>query len=121
MGHNYSGDVEKMRAITSRGAYIEFDALAWGPNSMSPETVGKLTDSIVSLINGGLTDRILLAQDICTQPQLKKNGGGGYAYIQNHVVPALKARGVSDAVIHRITVENPTRVLTFVAPQARKV
>ncbi|MCC7461255.1 MAG: TatD family hydrolase [Gammaproteobacteria bacterium] len=117
MGHTFSGDVERMQAITRRGAYIEFDALAWGPESLKPESVDKLAQNILNLINGGLTDRILIAQDICTQPQLKKNGGGGYAYIADYVVPALKARGVSDATIRRITVENPRRVLTFVAPQ----
>ena len=118
MGHNFSGDVEKMKAITRRGAYIEFDALAWGPDSMKPETVDKLAQSIVNLINGGLTDRILIAQDICTQPQLKKNGGGGFAYIANYVLPALKAKGVAEETIRTIMIENPRRVLTFVAPQA---
>lgn len=42
---------------------------------------------------------------------------GGYAYIANYVVPALKAKGVSDETIRKITVDNPRRVLTFVAPQ----
>ena len=47
----------------------------------------------------------------------KKNGGGGFVFTSNLVVPALKALGVSDEVIRRIMVENPRRVLTFVAPQ----
>lgn len=118
MGHNFSGEVDKMKAITSRGAYIEFDALAWGPDSMKTETVDKLAQSIVNLINGGLTDRILIAQDICTQPQLKKNGGGGFAYIANYVLPALQAKGVSEETIRKIMVDNPRRALTFAAPQA---
>lgn len=116
MGHNYSGDVEQMRAITSRGAYIEFDALAWGPDSMSTETVDKLATDIARLIEGGLTDRILIAHDICTQPQLAKNGGG-FAYISRYVLPALRRKGVSEEAIHRIMVENPARVLTFVTPR----
>jgi phosphotriesterase-related protein len=74
-------------------------------------------EQIKSLIDGGLTNRILVAHDVCTQPQLKKNGGGGFVFTSNLVVPALKALGVSDEVIRRIMIENPRRVLTFVAPQ----
>lgn len=58
-----------------------------------------------------------MAHDVCTPQQLKKNSGGGFAYISTMVVPALKRIGVSDDTIRRILVDNPRRALTFVAPQ----
>jgi len=117
MGHNGSGNVEVMKRITDRGAYIEFDFLGFGTETITAEATEKLAQNIVNLINGGLTDRILIAHDICTQRQLKKNGGGGFGYISNLVVPALKAKGVSDETIRKIMVDNPCRVLMFVAPK----
>ena len=51
------------------------------------------------------------------QGEPKKNGGGGFAYVSNYILPALKAKGVSDETIRKIMVDNPRRVLTFVAPQ----
>lgn len=117
MGHNSSGNVEQMKRITDRGAYIEFDFMGFGAQAVTAEATGKLAQNIVNLVNGGLTDRILVGHDVCTQPQLKKNGGGGFGYISNSLIPALKAKGVSDETIHKIMVENPRRVLTFVAPR----
>ena len=117
MGHNGLGDVALMKRITDRGAYIEFDFMGFGAQAVTPEATAKLAQNITTLVNGGLTDRILVGHDICTQPQLKKNGGGGFGYISNSLIPALKAQGVSDETIHKILVDNPRRVLTFVAPQ----
>jgi len=117
MGHNGTGDVEQMKRITGRGAYIEFDFMGFGPQAVTPEATAKLAQSIATLVNAGLTDRILVGHDVCTQMQLKKNGGGGFGYISNQLIPALRVKGVSDEAINRIMVENPRRVLTFVAPR----
>ena len=117
MGHNGVGNVELMKRITDRGAYIEFDFMGMGPQSVTPQATEKLAQNIATLVNGGLTERILVGHDVCTQLQLKKNGGGGFGYISNSLIPALKAKGVSDAAIQKIMVENPRRVLTFVAPR----
>lgn len=122
MSHTGRGDLAAMKRYTDRGAYIEFDYIGTAPRTDTSQTLAqgaeRLARNIKTLIDGGLEDRILVAHDICTQPQLKKNGGGGFAYISTQVVPALKALGVSDATIRKILVENPQRVLTFVAPQA---
>jgi phosphotriesterase-related protein len=122
MGHNGSGDVAVMKRITDRGAYIEFDYIGDAPPTPDDgaglrQLAERRAQQIKSLIDGGLTDRILVAHDVCTQPQLKKNGGGGFVFTSNLVVPALKALGVSDEVIRKIMIDNPRRVLTFVAPQ----
>ncbi|MCC7461249.1 MAG: TatD family hydrolase [Gammaproteobacteria bacterium] len=117
MGHNGTGDVAQMKRITERGAYIEFDFMGFGAQGVTPAATEHIAQSIATLVNAGLTDRILVGQDVCTQMQLKKNGGGGFAYISDQLLPALKAKGVSDEAIRRIMVDNPRRVLTFVAPR----
>jgi phosphotriesterase-related protein len=76
-----------------------------------------MIDSLVAMIKAGYASQIMIAHDICTQTQLKINGGGGYTYINDVIIPGLKAQGVSDATIHQIMYENPARVLAFVAPQ----
>ncbi len=118
MGHNGTGDVAQMKRITDRGAYVEFDFLGFGAQAVTPEATEKLAQSIANLVKGGLTDRILVGHDVCTQAQLEKNGGGGFGYLSRSVIPALRAKGVSEADIHRIMVENPRRVLTFAAPRS---
>jgi phosphotriesterase-related protein len=117
MGHNGTGDVEQMKRITDRGAYIEFDFMGFGAQGVTPEATERVAQGIATLVKAGLTDRILVGHDVCTQLQLKKNGGGGFGYISNALLPAVRAKGVSDEAIHKIMVENPRRVLTFAAPQ----
>lgn len=122
MGHTGTGNVQAMRRFTDRGAYVEFDFMGQAPGSMGSsgsleESAERIATQVKTLIDAGLTDRILLAHDVCIQGQLTRNGGGGFAYISNHVLPALAAKGVDEATIRTIMVENPRRVLTFVAPQ----
>lgn len=122
MGHVGSGDVAAMKRYTDRGAYVEFDYTGGIPgakldsNSLAAAAEAR-AQSVKNLIDAGLTDRILLAQDVCTKAQLYRNGGGGFVFTSNLLIPALKAKGVSDEIIQRIMVENPRRVLTFAAPQ----
>jgi phosphotriesterase-related protein len=122
MGHTGTGNVAAMKRYTDRGAYVEFDFMGQAPGAMGSsgpldQAADRIATNIKALIDAGLTDRILVAQDVCIQGQLKKNGGGGFAYVSTMVMPALKAKGVSDETIRTIMVDNPRRVLTFVAPR----
>jgi phosphotriesterase-related protein len=70
------------------------------------------------MIKAGYLDRILLSQDVCTKIQLQAYGGAGFTFIQEQFIPYLKRLGVTDAQIRTITVDNPRRALTMVAPGA---
>lgn len=122
MGHTGTGDVAAMRRYTDRGAYIEFDFMGQAPGTMGSRgslavAAGRIAANIKALIDAGLTGHILVSHDVCIPGQLTKNGGGGFTYIPNQVVPALKSLGVSDDTIQQILVDNPRRLLTFVAPE----
>lgn len=122
MAHTGRGDVAAMKRFTDRGAYVEFDFMGQAPGTMGADgsleqSAERIAAAIKTLIDAGLTERILVSHDVCIPGQLKKNGGGGFTFVPTMVVPALKARGVSDAAIRSILVENPRRVLTFAAPQ----
>jgi predicted metal-dependent phosphotriesterase family hydrolase len=43
--------------------------------------------------------------------QLEACGSAGYSYVQETFLPRLRERGVSDAVLTAITVDDPRRVL----------
>jgi phosphotriesterase-related protein len=113
-----SRDPIYLKRVLERGVYVEYDYLgqAAGPNG-SAERDERLVQNIAGMIKAGYARQLLVSHDICTKPQLKKNGGGGYTYVANVVLPGLKRTGVSDEDILTIMVENPRRVLTFMAPQ----
>lgn len=111
-----SSDAAVQALVFQRGAFVEWDYFGQAP--LPKEMDVKRIDNIYAAIQAGHASQIMLSHDICSQAQLKVNGGGGYTYINDVILPGLKAKGVSDAIIHEIMVENPKRVLTFVAPQA---
>lgn len=115
MSHTGGTSLKEMDAIFKRGAYVEWDYMGSAP--LTKAKADKIIDSIAAQIKAGHASQIVLSHDMCTQAQLKVNGGGGYTYINDVILPGLKAKGVSEATIHEITVENPARVLTFVAPR----
>ena len=114
MGHMANRPMEYLRQLFERGVYVEFDYLAQAP--ITPEKNEQLVQRIADVIDAGFADQLLVSHDICTDPQLKVNGGGGYAYISTVVLPRLREKGYSDDTVDRILVDNPRRVLTFVEP-----
>lgn len=123
VGHSnpLAADLAFMEQLLARGVYIQFDTLGRPPTLRSAVTDTDVGHGIVSLIEAGHVDRILLAQDVCTKLQLKSYGGTGFSFIQEQFIPYLKQLGVTDAQVHTIMVENPRRVLTFAEPGSAEV
>lgn len=112
-----TGDTLKnLEAIFKFGGYVEWDYMGQAP--LSEKADQQLVEGIYAMIQAGYAKQILLSHDICTQAQLTVNGGGGYTYINDRIIPGLKAKGVSDEVLHMIMHDNPQRALTFGAPAA---
>ena len=124
VGHSnpLASDLAFMEQLLARGVYIQFDTLGRQPTLSYPVvTDTDVGHGIVSLIEAGHVDRILLAQDVCTKLQLKAYGGTGFSFIQEQFIPYLKQLGVTDAQLHTIMVDNPRRVLTFAEPGSAEV
>ena len=97
-----------------QGAYVEFDAIGWDWQSQLA-----LADYTLSLIEAGYADRILLSHDAGwydpSQPDGQPEGQRiqGFTTLVDEFIPSLKERGVSDELIHLITVVNPARAFAF--------
>lgn len=115
MSHTGGRDVNTMDTIFKRGAYVEWDFMGQAP--LPKKSDEQRIESIYAMIQAGHASQMILSHDICIAPQLKENGGGGYTYIHDIILPGLKAKGVSDDVIKTIMEDNPRRVLSFVVPQ----
>ena len=123
VGHSnpLASDLAFMERLLARGVYIQFDTLGRQPTVRRSVNDTDVAHGIVSLIDAGHVDRILLSQDVCTKLQLKAYGGTGFSFIQEQFIPYLKRLGVTDAQLQTIMVENPKRVLTFAAPGSAEV
>lgn len=114
IGHSDSYPVlDHWLAIVERGASIECDFLGMSFTPMERRGEPRVVELILRLLERGFGDRILLSQDVCDNSQLTFYGGNGYTYLQETFLPRLRERGVSQAEIDRITVENPRRILSI--------
>ena len=132
MGHsdNIADDLPLMKELLERGVYIEFDllgklgvplayrptTLVAGPGARNHSVDAVVAEGIVNLVEAGYEDRILLSHDVFPRLQLKSYGGTGYSFILEKFLPHLRTMGVSEEQVNKFAVENPKRVLAFVAP-----
>jgi phosphotriesterase-related protein len=100
-------------AIVERGASIECDFLGMAFTPMERKGEPRVIDLILEMLARGYGDRVLLSQDVCDNSQLVFYGGNGYAYLAEHFLPRLRERGVGEAEVRTLTVENPRRILTI--------
>jgi phosphotriesterase-related protein len=93
-----------------QGVYVEFDAIGAGWASQSD-----MLDFTLALLEAGHAEQILLSHDAGwydpSQPDGQPEDGGirGYTALTADFLPALRARGVTDELLHLLTVTNPAR------------
>jgi phosphotriesterase-related protein len=68
-------------------------------------------DALTALIGRGLAHRLVLGQSVWMKIQLRRHGGYGYGHLMRTIVPALRARGVAEAQLQQMLVDNPRRLL----------
>lgn len=99
--------------VAAMGAYVEFDSI--GQPDADPEV---LANGVISMIDAGLGDRVLLSHDAgWFQPG---NPGGapqggirGFTALTDQFIPLLREKGVDDDTIKQLTDENPQRAFAM--------
>jgi len=102
---------EVLKAVCKRGAWVGFDRQG-GPSDSAQ------VPALLALLEAGYADNLLFSSDFSFAPDLKRNGGPGYAKTVTVFAPKLREAGVPDRTLHSILVDNPRRFLAFV-PKTR--
>jgi len=95
-------DPSKYDEAAKRGAWISLDGV-------SPESIAMHADRVVQLRDKGFLHQVLVSQDAGWYSVGEPDGGKfrPYDMVFTEFVPALKARGFSEAEIDQIFVKNP--------------
>lgn len=104
------------RQVLERGATIGFDSFGcdvyFGRLWKSPSDEEKIRGLLMDL-EMGYEDQLVLGHDISLKCQLKRFGGLGYDHILRRICPTLRNHhGLDQAVIDKLLVANPRRLLT---------
>jgi phosphotriesterase-related protein len=88
-----------------RGAWVEFDSIGHGRGD--PAHI----DMIQHMLDAGLGDRVLLSMDSGWydpgRPDCRAGCIKGYTYLSETFLPRLRAAGVDEATVGKLTRENP--------------
>jgi phosphotriesterase-related protein len=106
-------DLSVLLAAARRGAYLEIDSVGgtWQPR----EQLLKIT---LALVDAGYEEQLLLSHDSgwynpARADGLPEEGFRGYTALITEFIPALKARGLTDEQVKRLTVTNPAQAFAF--------
>lgn len=110
LGHiDHNPDPGYLAELATRGAYLEFDLpgrTKYHPDSTSIALIHHLADE-------GLTDRILLGQDLARRSYWTTLGGGpGFGYLLARFVPRLREEGLGPAADAAL-IHNPARAFAL--------
>lgn len=111
IGHSDdSDDIDYLDQIIQNGSYCGMDRIG----IQRPRTDEQRADMIAALCERGYANRITLSHDASCYLDMLSDGLAeermpqwNFTHIAKTVIPMLKERGVSDADIHQMTVQNP--------------
>ena len=102
-------DFDYYDQILGFGAMLEFDLFGWQDVFFDDNLrIARLAE----LVKRGHADSVLLATDTCRLSQLHANGGRGFDFLLTWIIPALREAGVAEPDIRKMTLTNPTQVLS---------
>ena len=112
-------DPRHLRDLADTGVWLEYDLFGlensyypYNPDFDMPNDGGRMAQ-ILKLSARGHAEQILMSHDIAYKSSLTKYGGYGYHHLIVNVVPRLRRKGVEDAGIRRLLVDNPRRAFVF--------
>jgi phosphotriesterase-related protein len=119
IGHSGdSEDLDYLRELMDNGSTIGMDR--FGMEQVLPDD--RRIRTVARLLEDGYADRMVLSHDAAfyshvTPPSWRASAAPRWRMdtIPRHIVPALRAAGVSDDTIHQLLVGNPRRLLEVAA------
>ncbi len=97
--------------LAEQGCFVEFDSAGTG----TAHDDRMIVEYVVNMAARGHLDKVLLSQDVFLLSHLRAHGGNGYDHLFTTLFDQLRAAGVTDEQLHRLTVTNPAHALTGAA------
>ena len=109
-------DLEDMRAVLKRGAFVEFDN--FGKEFTSGSAYGRFPSDaerlevLYRLADDGYAKKLLASCDVCLKNLLTVHGGPGYAHVIGKMAGVIRRqRADAEELLAQLLVENPAEYL----------
>lgn len=116
MGHmDANPDLDYHLRVAERGVFVEYDHFGREDHAGHMEQRytqdERRVELLLTLLERGFVDQLLVSQDVCAKIDLHRHGGNGYDHVVRRIVPRLRAAGIGDDAVGAILVDNPRRAL----------
>ena len=116
MGHmDANPDLDYHLRVAERGVFVEYDHFGReyyaGHMQQRYTQDERRVELLLTLLERGFVDQLLVSQDVCAKIDLHRHGGNGYDHVVRRIVPRLRAAGIGDDAVGAILVDNPRRAL----------
>lgn len=104
------------REIAQAGAILGYDTFGtdfyYGSTKLRCPTDAERLDMVEWLLSEGFGRQLIIAADVWSQGNLRRNGGNGYDHLFRRIGPAITGLAGDDgSLVDTIMVENPRRLL----------
>jgi phosphotriesterase-related protein len=105
-------DTKIILEVAKRGVYLSIDNIGYISKGYPPDEVR--INSILTLIEAGYLDKIVLGTDICTRSALKAYGGRGFVWLLESFIPKLLSLGISQMEVETMMKLNIAKAMTII-------
>ncbi|MBD1382912.1 phosphotriesterase family protein [Metabacillus arenae] len=95
--------------VLKSGAFVAMDTIGKENYRSDQDRL----QSLITFIESGYEEQILLSSDLTRKSHLRANGGQGYDIVLRSFIPALKERGISEKIIKKLLVKNPQKAFSI--------
>ena len=113
-------DLAEVVDLAQTGLWLEYDLFGletshypYNPAFDMPNDGGRMAH-VLALVERGHARQVLMSHDIAYKHALVTYGGYGYHHLLVNVVPRLRRKGLDDAALRGLLVDNPSRAFVFV-------
>ncbi|MFM6979955.1 MAG: phosphotriesterase [Micrococcales bacterium] len=100
-----------IQELASKGVYVAIDNV--GNNSSEYLTDSQRVEIVADLVAAGFANRVIISSQSTAVAKGHADSPVNFAYVLTKFVPALEAKGLSQAQIDQILVKNPAALLTL--------
>lgn len=118
IGHsNEAADLDYLAGLMDAGSFVGFDRLGFpAPDQPGVARGERQLDNLAELIRRGYGDRLVVSHDDAVFSDVRSREVLGrtdkvYGYVHETALPGLRERGVDEAAIGALLVDNPRRYL----------
>jgi phosphotriesterase-related protein len=116
IGHsNEAADLDYLTELMDAGSFVGFDRLGYPPPQRDGVAAAEAQlDNLAALIGRGYGDRLVVSHDDAVFSDVRSREVLGrtdeiYGYVHETALPGLRERGVGEAEIRALLVDNPRR------------